>query len=42
MIDQDSAHHFGGDGQELRAVLPVNAILVNQPQVGLVDERGRL
>ena len=42
MVHEDSAHHFGGDGQEVRAVLPIDSILVDQPQVGFVNERGRL
>jgi hypothetical protein len=42
MVHEDSAHHFGGDSQEVRAVLPVDAILVDQPQVGFMNERGRL
>ena len=42
MVHEDAAHHFGGDGQEVRAVLPIDPILVDQPQVGFVNERGRL
>jgi hypothetical protein len=42
VIDQDAAHHAGGDGQKMRAVLPADPFLINQTQVGLVDERSRL
>ena len=40
-IDEDAAHHLRGDAEELRPVVPGGA-LIDQPQVGLVDEGGRL
>ena len=42
MIDEDAAHDAGRDGKEVRAVLPIDAGGIDQPQVGLVDERGGL
>lgn len=42
MIHEDAAHHFGGDGQKVRAALPVNAAMVDEPQIGLVNKRRRL
>src|SRR6476660_2669907 len=42
MVDQDPSHHFRGEAEELRAVLPVNVFLIDQPEVSLVDQGGRL
>lgn len=39
VIDQDSPHQLRGDAKELRAVLPVRAVLIDQFQIGLVHER---
>jgi hypothetical protein len=42
MVDEYAPHHDRCQADELRAILPVDALLVDQPQVGFVDERGRL
>ena len=50
ILDQDSAHGLGGGGEEVAAIGP-DAVAVarvaivaglDEPQVGLVDERGRV
>ena len=41
-IDEDAPHQASRHRQKVRAVLPVHPLGVDQPQVGLVDERGRL
>ena len=42
MVHQDAAHGLGGHPEELGPVLPARLALVDQPQVGLVDEGGGL
>lgn len=42
LIDEDSAHHLGGDAEELRTVAPGDPPLIDQPKICLVNERGRL
>ncbi len=42
VIDQDAAHHAGGDSQEVRAILPVDRALVYQPHIRLVHQCGGL
>ena len=42
MVHEDASHHFGGDSQEVRAILPVDALMADQPEVGLMNERRRL
>ncbi len=42
MVDEDAPHHLRRDGKEVRAVLPRRALLIDEPQVGLVDQRGGL
>ena len=42
MLDQDLPHRPGGDAEEVRAVLERERGVLEQPQVGLVHERGRL
>ena len=42
VIDEDIAHEPRDDADEMSAVLPVHACDTAQPQVGLVDEGGRL
>jgi hypothetical protein len=32
-------HYLSGDGKEVRAVLPLDPLLVNEPQVSLVYQR---
>ena len=41
-VDQDTAHDLRGHGKEVGAVLPAYVLPIDQPQVGLVDERRRL
>ena len=41
-IDQDASHQPRGHGEEMRAVLPVDAAAFDETQIDLVDERGRL
>ena len=38
MIDEDAPHHLRGEAEELRAVLPRDPFLSDQPQVRLVDD----
>jgi hypothetical protein len=42
VVDQDPAHHLRGQPKKLRPVAPVHAVLLDEPQVGLVHERGGL
>ncbi len=42
VVDEDAAHRLGCDAEEVRAVAPVNRVLVNEPQICFVDERGGL
>jgi hypothetical protein len=42
LVDQHPPHHRRGDPQEVQAVLPVHPPLVEQPQVDLVHQAGRL
>jgi hypothetical protein len=42
VLDQHLAHGARGGGEEVRAVLPVDLARVDQLEVGLVDQRGRL
>jgi hypothetical protein len=42
VIHEDAPHHLRRDAEELRAVLPLCAVLIDQPQVGFVNECGRL
>ena len=43
MIDEHGAHHVGGDGEEVRPVLPRLAwMLLREAHVGLVHQRRRL
>jgi hypothetical protein len=41
-IDEHAAHHGRRQRQEMTAVAPRDTLLVDHPQVGLVDEGGRL
>jgi hypothetical protein len=38
VIHQRAAHRLRGDGEEVRAVLPVGGALVDQAEEGLVDQ----
>ena len=42
MIHQDAPHDHSGNSHELRPVPPVDAPLVDEPEIRFVDERGRL
>jgi hypothetical protein len=42
MVDQHVPHHLRGHREEVRARLPADVLLIDQPQVRLVHERGRL
>jgi len=42
VIDQDVANDGGSDAEEVGAGLPVGAVLIDQAEVGLVDEGGGL
>ena len=42
MIDEDAAHRPGRDREEVRPVLPADVPLVDEPHIGLVNERRRL
>jgi hypothetical protein len=42
VVDEDATHHLGRDAQEMGAVLPDDALLIDEAQVGLVNERGGL
>ncbi len=39
VVDQQSAHRLGGDGVEMRPAVPAHPGLVDQAQIGLVDQR---
>jgi hypothetical protein len=38
VVDEDVAHHLRGEAEELRAVLPVDAVLTDESQVYFVDQ----
>jgi hypothetical protein len=38
VVNEYAAHHLRGDGEEVGAVLPAHLRLVNEAQVGVVDE----
>ena len=42
VVDEDAAHRLRRHGEEMGAVLPVHALVIDQPQVGFVDQRRRL
>jgi hypothetical protein len=42
MVNQDATHHLGRQREEVRPILPGGVALANQPQIGLIDERGGL
>ncbi len=41
-VDKDAAHQPGGHRQKVRAVLPVDALHVDETQIGFVHQRRRL
>src|SRR5580765_1818530 len=42
LVDQNTAHHLRGDAEELSAVLPDRSVLIDESQVGFVNQRGWL
>src|SRR5437667_6921300 len=42
MVHKDAAHQLRGDAVELRTVLPLRVLLIDQLEVSLVDQRRRL
>jgi hypothetical protein len=42
VIDQDAPHDLRRHAKEVRPILPIALSLVDEPQIDLVDERGRL
>ena len=42
VVHQDTAHGLGGGGEKLRGGTPIRTSAAHQPEVGLVDQRGRL
>jgi hypothetical protein len=40
VVHENAAHHLRGDAEEMRPVLPGYSVLVNQPQIRFVDNRG--
>jgi hypothetical protein len=42
VIDENPAHHLRRDTKEMRSILPVDVVLVDEPDVGLVNEGRRL
>src|SRR5262249_19016506 len=42
VVEQDAPHDLRGNGKKMGAVLPVDAPLIDQLQIGFVDEDGRL
>jgi hypothetical protein len=42
VIDEDAAHHLRGHGEEVRAVVPRGAALVDEAEIELVHQRRRL
>ena len=42
VINQNAPHHLRGDAEEVSAVLPRRGALIDEPQIGFVDETGSL
>ena len=42
MVDQDTAHQAGGEGDEVHGATPLHPSLVDETQVGFVNQGGRL
>ena len=38
VIDEDVAHQFGGDGKEVRVILPIDVLHAGKAQISFVDE----
>ena len=41
-VDEHPAHQAGGHREKVRAILPLDPMNINQPEIDLVDERGGL
>src|SRR4051812_36076746 len=41
-VDEDTAYRLRGDGKKMGAVLPPHPFVVDQPQIGFVDQGRRL
>lgn len=42
VVDKDAAHDARRDGEEVRAILPRYVLGIDEPEIGLVHERGGL
>ena len=42
VIHQHVAHHRGGHGEKMRAILPAGLLIRKEPNEGFLHERGRL
>ena len=41
-LHENATHQLRGDGEEVRSILPLHPLVVDQADVGLVDQRGGL
>ena len=41
-LHENATHQLRRDGEEVRSILPPHPLVVDQPDVGLIDQRGRL
>ena len=37
VVDQNAAHHLRRDSEEVRSILPDDALLPDEPQIGFMD-----
>jgi hypothetical protein len=42
VVHEEAAHGIGSDREEMGARLPLDAIELNELEIGLVDQRGRV
>ena len=42
MLHQNAPHHLGRNREEMRAILPLHALVIHQAHVGFIDQRGGL
>jgi hypothetical protein len=43
LVDEDAAHRLGRGGEEVPARVPgLHPVNIDQPEIGLVNQRGRL
>lgn len=42
VVNEDAAHQTRGDREKVRAVLPVDLALIDQFEVGLIDQHRRV